>query len=403
MERVRIDRLIEALLFTPTRRGWCPAFTLWGPPGTAKTSIVNDIARRWGLPLVRLSPGEMGEGAFGVVPVPVVGPTGARVLEYPAPDWTARVAERGVLFVDELTTAPPALQPPLLGLTLDGVIGSMRLAPGVRIVSAANPVSMATAGYDLSLAQANRLIHIDIAALSESGEIAEGSDLLGGHAEWVQWLTGGGTDETAPGDPSRAMTEEERVLSRWSEDYAYARGLVAAFIQRRPQALHRQPQPNNPAASRAWPSRRSWETATRMIATARCHNLNDFEAEALIIGCIGTATAGEFATFRASADLVDPVAVLDGAVEWHHDPTRLDRTNATLMACLSVVAPRDCKRREERAAVLCDIVVAVGERQADIVQPVVNGMMKAGVADFGKLQKVMTRLGYMMGASNQGR
>ncbi len=98
-----------------------------GPPGIGKSQRVKKLgAELFGDGMTEvLSPGERGEGAFGVVPVP----NGDGYLHYPAPDWVKRFAEsgRGLVFVDEINTAPPALQPALLGLILDGRIGGCQL------------------------------------------------------------------------------------------------------------------------------------------------------------------------------------------------------------------------------------------------------------------------------------
>src|SRR5207248_8810483 len=48
-------------------------------------------------------------------------------------------AERGLLFLDELTTAPPAVQAAMLRVVLERVVGDVTLPPAVRVVAAANP------------------------------------------------------------------------------------------------------------------------------------------------------------------------------------------------------------------------------------------------------------------------
>jgi hypothetical protein len=77
------------------------------------------------MPSELLSPGERGEGAFGVTPIPGIGQTGGMVLSYPMPDWTEKFADGvGIVFVDEISSSPPSIQPYLLGLLQERRIGS---------------------------------------------------------------------------------------------------------------------------------------------------------------------------------------------------------------------------------------------------------------------------------------
>ncbi len=74
--------------------------------------------------------------------LPVVGDDPAvQGVPMAPPDWAVRLvrAGRGLLFLDELSTAPPAVQAALLRLVLERRVGALTLPPGVRIVAAANP------------------------------------------------------------------------------------------------------------------------------------------------------------------------------------------------------------------------------------------------------------------------
>ena len=63
-------RLLHAILFTPTddHGKWGIPALFWGEPGAAKTDILEALSAAWGMPSETLSPGERGEGAFGVTP-----------------------------------------------------------------------------------------------------------------------------------------------------------------------------------------------------------------------------------------------------------------------------------------------------------------------------------------------
>jgi MoxR-like ATPase len=89
----------------------------------------------------------MGEGAFGVIPVP----DKSGVIKYPPPEWTLAHDEAGgVVFIDEMSSTPPALQPPLLGLLFARRIGGKTLSARTRVIGAANPPEVAAGGFDLA-------------------------------------------------------------------------------------------------------------------------------------------------------------------------------------------------------------------------------------------------------------
>ncbi len=61
------------------------------------------------------------------------------------PQWAVRWygAGRGLLFLDELSTATPAVQAALLRVVLERRVGSLRLPPGVRICRSQSTASAA--------------------------------------------------------------------------------------------------------------------------------------------------------------------------------------------------------------------------------------------------------------------
>jgi MoxR-like ATPase len=86
---------------------------------------------------------------------------GARV-DFAPPRWATRLAgaDRGVLFFDEVSTAPPAVQAALLRVVLERTVGDLTLPEGVAVVAAANPPEQAADGWDLSAPLANRFCHL---------------------------------------------------------------------------------------------------------------------------------------------------------------------------------------------------------------------------------------------------
>src|SRR5204862_102481 len=84
-------------------------------------------------------------------------------VRFAPPAWARRLAEagRGVLFLDELSTAPPAVQAALLRVVLERAVGDLTLPDQVAVVAAANPPEQAADGWDLSAPLANRFCHLD--------------------------------------------------------------------------------------------------------------------------------------------------------------------------------------------------------------------------------------------------
>ncbi|WP_237107997.1 AAA family ATPase [Nonomuraea sp. MG754425] len=205
---------------------------LWGAPGTGKTSAVLALGERLGLP-VEVVVGSIREPSdFAGLPVPRDGETW-----FAPPRWAERLAAAGtgILFLDELTTAPPAVQAAMLRVVLERVVGDLTLPASVRIVAAANPPDQAADGWDLSAPLANRLVHLNWEVSAES--VAAG--FIGGFS--------------APsGSPARAGARAVRQ----------ARALVGAFLRVRPELVLAVPD----RGSRGWPSPRTWELAATALA-----------------------------------------------------------------------------------------------------------------------------------------
>lgn len=364
--------IIRAILFTPMRDNrWGLPVVFKSPPGTAKSSIIRDEALRSDLTIEVLSPGMRGEGAFGVVPVPGVD---SRELCYPPPEWVGKLGSRGVVFLDEINTAPPALQPPLLGLVLDGVIGAVTLPGGVRRIAAMNAIEDSAGGWDLPPALANRFGHIDWEAPTSE--------------QWTNWLL----DDDDFKQDALAENLEEDVMKKWPVAWAKARGVIAGFIRTRPELLHAQPQAGDPKLSGPWPSRRTWEFATRALASAEVHQLSKIDEDTLVSAFVSNAVAGELEIYRGSNDLPAPDQLLDGKIKWSHEPRRLDRTVAILGACSALIKPENAINREARAEVLWKILESIVADAPDVVVPAATRLAKAKLTKVKGASKVLARM-----------
>jgi hypothetical protein len=366
---------------------------LWGLPGIGKTSIIEEVTRNAGMSLKVLSPGEQGEGAFGVIPMPVVTEDGEAKMSYPKPDWIDQfedTEDRGVVFVDELTTAPPALQPALLGLIQAGRIGSAVLPKGIRILGAANPPEASAGGWDIAAPVANRLGHINWPA----------PDAM----EWTQWLMAATAFSFgATANIAATIAEEDRVINEWDQSFAKAKGIFGAFVKARPELLFSMPKSGDPEMSRAWPSPRSWENACRAYTASLVHKCTPEARSLLVNAFIGQGAWMELSDFITKVDLPDPEGVLDGTIAWNFNPARIDQTFAVLTSCTAcVVSTKDPKLQLKRGEVLWTMLEHIGTVLPDVVYlasiPMVQGngialSSQGGIRALAKLRPILQSAG----------
>jgi hypothetical protein len=286
---------------------------LWGAPGTGKTSAIRAMARAMGLPCETVIASIREPSDFAGLPIVVGGE-----VRFAPPAWARRLAEagHGLLFLDELSTAPPAVQAALLRVVLERAVGDLTLPDEVAVVAAANPPEQAADGWDLSAPLANRLCHLDWQ--TDPRAVADG-------------LAGGWAAPVVPVLPAG-----------WQAEELLARGLVAAFLHVRP-ALACAPPSDAASAGRGWPSPRTWEMAARLMAAASAAGTggagvhSDAARSALVRGAVGDGAGVEFLAWLVEMDLPDPEEVLADPASFQL-PERGDRAYAALAAVAAAVA-----------------------------------------------------------------
>jgi MoxR-like ATPase len=293
---------------------------LWGAPGTGKTSAVRAMAEAAGWPCETVIASIREPADFAGLPI--VG-TDMQVRLAP-PAWAGRLVEagHGLLFFDEISTAPPAVQAALLRVVLERTVGDLELPEAVSVVAAANPPEQAADGWDLSAPLANRFCHLDWPL--DARAVAEG---------FVS-----GWPASAP--PSLADGWEARI--------PVTRSWVAAYLTVRGTAVLAVPD-DAATAGRAWPSPRSWDMVARLLAAA-AHTGDDADerlTSELIRGCIGAGAGVEFLTWLADADLPDPEAILADPDSFVL-PERGDRAYAVLSSIAAAVAAEPTGERWAR-------------------------------------------------------
>lgn len=216
----------------PTRQ---PLF-LWGPPGVGKSSLVRQAADRLRLKTIDIR-------AVLLDPVDLRGLPSVHEgrARWCQPDFLPRDG-KGVLFLDELAQAPPLVQSACLQLVLDRRIGEYELPEGWTVVAASNRTEDRAGAHRLISPLLNRFLHLDVEVSLD---------------DWQAWALSAGISPE-----------------------------VRSFLRFRPALLF---QFDPTAGVRSFPTPRSWEFVSRVLAVARPEHLH-----AVVAGCVGEGPAAEF-------------------------------------------------------------------------------------------------------------
>ena len=132
---------------------------IWGAPGIGKSSIVAQVAAAHGLPCIDLRLSQLAPADLRGLPVADHEQGVARLLP---PEFLPRSGS-GILFLDEINLAPPALQVVAKQLVLDRRVGSYTLPEGWLVWAAGNRKEDRAAVFDMPAPLANRFLHLQVA------------------------------------------------------------------------------------------------------------------------------------------------------------------------------------------------------------------------------------------------
>ncbi|MFE3684977.1 AAA family ATPase [Streptomyces sp. NPDC059095] len=307
---------------------------LWGEPGIGKTAALTQLAAALDLPLTTVIASVHEPSDFSGLPVVGDDPAEQGIPMAP-PDWAVRLvrAGRGLLFLDELSTAPPAVQAALLRLVLERRIGALQLPPGVRIVAAANPPSSAADGWELSPPLANRFVHLQ---------------WTHDHEVVVRGLGG-----TWPRAALPRLTP-----AKLPDAVDFARRAVCGLLAARPKLVHQLPGSETRRGG-PWPSPRSWEMTLRLIAFATAADVSRDVLSMLVRGTVGDGPGLELLASVDRMDLPDPEALLADPAGAEL-PERGDLRQAVLDGVVAAVRQRPDKLRWDAAWALLAKAVETG-------------------------------------------
>lgn len=234
---------------------------LWGPPGIGKSALVKQLAEEKKCNLVDLRLPLM--DPVDLRGLPMISKEKQQAVWLPPDFLPDKNSEPGILFLDEINAASPAIQASAYQLILDRRVGTYKLPKGWIVIAAGNRISDRSVAYRLPTALANRFTHLTISPTID---------------EWTEWA--------------------------WKNDID---PYIIAFLRFQPSIL----MGFNPRSnSIAFPSPRSWSFVS---------NLQSLRDEDLLLysktihGTIGDAAKQQFISFLNYRDtLPDPNDILDG-------------------------------------------------------------------------------------------
>ena len=247
--------------FLSARDGHHTPVMLWGPPGVGKSQIIAQVAARHDVPMIDIRLSQMEPSDLRGIPFRI-----EDRVEWAIPSMlpdAKRHGPQGILFLDEITSAPPSVSAAAYQLILDRRLGAYEVPAGWAIFAAGNRQGDRGVTYSMPAPLANRFSHFEVEANLD---------------DWVAW--------------AYANRIDERLIG---------------FLRFRPELLFDFNPAHNPVA---FPSPRSWEFAHRALQKFGDHPellLPTLQA------CVGPAAGLELNAFIENLDrMPDLDAILRG-------------------------------------------------------------------------------------------
>ena len=264
---------------------------MWGPPGIGKSDIVSQIGAETNRPVVdvRLALWEPTD----IKGIPYYSANDNAMVWAPPIELPTDPKSNAILFLDELNSAPPAVQAAAYQLILNRRVGTYVLPEGVDIVAAGNRDGDKGVTYRMPAPLANRFVHLELKVDFD---------------DWQDWATLNGIHPEVVGYVGYAKQDL----------YDY--------------------DPKSPSKPFATP--RSWSFVSDLVADS------DIDTDTLtnrVSGAIGDGLAVKFMAHRKIASkLPTPSDILDGKVK------DLEVKEVSAMYSLTVGLCYELKERSEK-------------------------------------------------------
>jgi len=236
--------------FTSAAEGHHTPVMLWGPPGVGKSQMVAQIAQKHAVPVIDIRLSQMEPSDLRGIPF-----RAGDIVEWAVPGIlpnAERHGHQGILFLDEITSAPPSVSAAAYQLILDRKLGEYEVPKEWAIFAAGNRQGDRGVTYTMPAPLANRLSHFEVETNLD---------------DWVAWAWENGVDER-----------------------------VIAFLRFRPELLFDFDPAHNPVA---FPSPRSWEFAHRSLQK---FGNNPALLQGTLQACVGPAAGIELHAFVNSLE-----------------------------------------------------------------------------------------------------
>lgn len=296
-----------------------------GDPGTGKSQMIRDYAiKKTGGPAITLLLSTM--DPTDISGLPTRGETErdgytVALTEYGMPWWQDALIKGHykdgtpckVLFVDELTNCPPALQASVLEMINARILPcGEKLPDDVIIVMAANPESSATDYNALASPMANRILQVSYKPTDE---------------EFYDGFSGGWYSE----EVQATWSANERAWRSRIVDFNRHTNGAFILMQNRladgaiesEAPAYLQPDSENSDSEReiltsAWCSPRSWELSAKVLGNIGFDKEVTPIQDRILAGLVGRQAAVELATFVHQHTQIDPFSLIKNPAmqEW---------------------------------------------------------------------------------------
>lgn len=237
---------------------------VWGSPGLGKSDVVQQIGDSENREVidVRLALWEPTD----IKGIPYYNNAEGKMVWAPPAELPTDPESTAIIFLDELSSAPPAVQAAAYQLILNRRVGTYKLPDGVDIVAAGNKEGDRGVSYRMPTPLANRFVHVEMVVDFD---------------DWIDWAT-----------LNKIHADVIGYLS-WAKQDLYCFD------------------PKSPCKAFATP--RSWSFVSQLIAD---DDVSEKTMHDLIAGSIGDGLAIKFlAQRKIASQLPSASEVLDGKVK----------------------------------------------------------------------------------------